>query len=147
MPAAETPSHETFPPPIPASDSGRCRDASHVADRKGANPSDALSGMIVPFPASTDVLARLMGQRLSVRLAQPFLVENRPVVRAPPTLLLATTTNVVNATVYDSFNFNFNFTRETVPVADSDNSGRRSSAPFACGPVQMQRRLSFPANS
>jgi tripartite-type tricarboxylate transporter receptor subunit TctC len=61
--------------------------------------------MIVPLPAggSTDVLARLMGQRLSVRLAQPFLVENRPgatgnigteaVVRAPAdgyTLLLAT---------------------------------------------------------
>src|SRR6516165_12442215 len=84
--------------------------------------------MIVPFPAggSTDVLARLMGQRLSVRLAQPFLVENRPgatgnigteaVVRAPAdgyTLLLATTTNVVNAAVYD--NLNFNFIRDIVP--------------------------------
>ena len=69
-----------------------------------------------------------MGQRLSVRLAQPFLVENRPgatgnigteaVVRAPAdgyTLLLANTTNVVNATVYD--NLNFNFTRDIVPVA------------------------------
>ena len=34
--------------------------------------------MIVPFPAggSTDILARLMGQRLSARFAQPFLVEN-----------------------------------------------------------------------
>jgi tripartite-type tricarboxylate transporter receptor subunit TctC len=52
--------------------------------------------MIVPFPAggSTDIVARLMGQWLSVRLAQPFLVESRPgatgnigtvaVVRAPP---------------------------------------------------------------
>ena len=91
--------------------------------------------MIVPFPAggSTDVLARLMGQRLSVRLAQPFLVENRPgatgnigteaVVRAPAdgyTLLLATTTNVVNATVYD--NLNFNFTRDIVPVAGVMNT-------------------------
>src|SRR5882724_5078502 len=69
--------------------------------------------MIVPFPAggSTDILARLIGQWLSERLAQPFLVESRPgatgnigteaVVRAPAdgyTLLLATTTNVVNAT-------------------------------------------------
>ena len=91
--------------------------------------------MIVPFPAggSTDVLARLMGQRLSVRLAQPFLVENRPgatgnigteaVVRAPAdgyTLLLATTTNVVNAAVYD--NLNFNFTRDIVPVAGVMNT-------------------------
>jgi tripartite-type tricarboxylate transporter receptor subunit TctC len=86
--------------------------------------------MIVPFPAggSTDVLARLMGQWLSVRLAQPFLVENRTgftgnigteaVVHAPAdgyTLLLATTTNVVNAAVYDKLNFNF--TRDIVPVA------------------------------
>jgi hypothetical protein len=70
--------------------------------------------MIVPFPASTDVLARLMGRRLSVRLAQPFLVENRPVCVHPPTLLLVTTTNVVNATVYDSF--------ETVPVASVTNT-------------------------
>ena len=91
--------------------------------------------MIVPFPAggSTDVLARLMGQRLSVRLAQPFLVENRPgatgnigteaVVRAPAdgyTLLLATTTNVVNAAVYD--NLNFNFIRDIVPVAGVMNT-------------------------
>jgi tripartite-type tricarboxylate transporter receptor subunit TctC len=86
--------------------------------------------MIVPWPAggSADILARLMGQWLSVRLAQPFLVESRPgatgnigteaVVRAPAdgyTLLLATTTNVVNATVYDKLNFNF--TRDIVPVA------------------------------
>jgi hypothetical protein len=82
--------------------------------------------MIVPFPAggSTDILARLIGQWLSERLAQPFLVESRPgatgnigteaVVRAPAdgyTLLLATTTNVVNATVYDKPIFNF--TRDT----------------------------------
>src|SRR6516225_136138 len=91
--------------------------------------------MIVPFPAggSSDVLARLMGQRLSVRLAQPFLVENRPgatgnigteaVVRTPAdgyTLLLATTTNVVNAAVYDKLNFNF--IRDIVPVSGVMNT-------------------------
>jgi tripartite-type tricarboxylate transporter receptor subunit TctC len=91
--------------------------------------------MIVPFPAggSTDVVARLMSQWLSVRLAQPFLVENRTgftgnigteaVVHAPAdgyTLLLATTTNVVNAAVYDKLNFNF--TRDIVPVAGVMNT-------------------------
>jgi tripartite-type tricarboxylate transporter receptor subunit TctC len=91
--------------------------------------------MIVPFPAggSTDVVARLMSQWLSVRLAQPFIVENRTgftgnigteaVVHAPAdgyTLLLATTTNVVNAAVYDKLNFNF--TRDIVPVAGVMNT-------------------------
>jgi tripartite-type tricarboxylate transporter receptor subunit TctC len=80
--------------------------------------------MIVLAPAggSSDILARLMGQWLSERLAQPFLVESRPgatgnigteaVVRAPAdgyTLLLANTTNAINAT-YDKLNFNFTAT-------------------------------------
>jgi tripartite-type tricarboxylate transporter receptor subunit TctC len=86
--------------------------------------------IIVPAPAggSSDILARLMGQWLSERLAQPFLVESRPgatgnigteaVVRAPAdgyTLLLANTTNAINAAVYDKLNFNF--IRDIVPVA------------------------------
>jgi len=86
--------------------------------------------LIVPFaPAgATDITARLMGQWLSERLGQPFVIENRPgaasnigteaVVRALPdgyTLLLATATNAINATLYD--NLNFNFIRDIAPVA------------------------------
>src|SRR6266487_1227295 len=75
-----------------------------------------------------DILARLMGQWLSVRLGQPFIIENRPgggnnigteaVVRAPAdgyTLLLAGTPNTVNVTLYEKLNFNF--IRDITPVA------------------------------
>jgi tripartite-type tricarboxylate transporter receptor subunit TctC len=67
-----------------------------------------------------DVIARLIGQRLSERLGQPFIIENRPgagtniateaIVRSPPdgyTLLLATGANAVNATLYEKLNFDF----------------------------------------
>jgi tripartite-type tricarboxylate transporter receptor subunit TctC len=72
--------------------------------------------IIVGFPAGggTDIVARLIGQWLSERLGQPFVIENRPgagsnigteaVVRAPPdgyTLLLASNPNAVNATLYE----------------------------------------------
>ena len=70
----------------------------------------------------------MIGQWLSERLGQPFVVENRPgaggniateaVVRAPPdgyTLLLVTTQNAINATLYDKLNFNF--IRDIAPVA------------------------------
>jgi tripartite-type tricarboxylate transporter receptor subunit TctC len=77
---------------------------------------------------SADLTARLMGQWLSERLGQPFVIENRPgggtniateaVVRAPPdgyTLLLAAPANAINASLYDKLNFNF--LRDTEPVA------------------------------
>jgi tripartite-type tricarboxylate transporter receptor subunit TctC len=67
-----------------------------------------------------DILARLTGQWLSERLHQPFIIENRTgaggnigteaVVKAPPdgyTLLLVSTANAINATLYDQLNFNF----------------------------------------
>ena len=78
--------------------------------------------LIVPFgPAgAADITARLIGQWLSERLGQQFVIENRPgaggnigteaVVRAAPdgyTLLYVTTPNAVNATLYDKLNFNF----------------------------------------
>jgi tripartite-type tricarboxylate transporter receptor subunit TctC len=69
---------------------------------------------------TTDTLARLMGQWLSERLGQPFIIENRPgaggniateaVVKAPPdgyTLLMVAPGNTINATLYDKLNFNF----------------------------------------
>src|SRR6266536_3278316 len=86
--------------------------------------------LIVPFaPAgTTDILARLIGQWLSERLGQQFVIENRPggggnigteaVVKSPPdgyTLLLAGGLNAVNATFYDKLNFNF--IRDIAPVA------------------------------
>ncbi|WP_342722955.1 tripartite tricarboxylate transporter substrate binding protein [Bradyrhizobium sp. B097] len=86
--------------------------------------------IIVGFAAGgpNDILARLIGNWLSERLEQPFVVENRPgagsniateaVVRAPPdghTLLLVGTPNAINATLYD--NLNFNFIRDIAPIA------------------------------
>ena len=77
---------------------------------------------------SADLTARLMGQWLSERLGQPFVIENRPgggtniateaAVRAPPdgyTLLLAAPANAINATLYEKLNFNF--LRDAEPVA------------------------------
>ncbi|HSR76372.1 MAG TPA: tripartite tricarboxylate transporter substrate-binding protein, partial [Xanthobacteraceae bacterium] len=76
--------------------------------------------VIVPFaPAgTTDILARLIGQWLSERLGQQFVIENRPgastiigteaVVRAPAdgyTLLLGGFANAVNTSLYDKLNF------------------------------------------
>jgi tripartite-type tricarboxylate transporter receptor subunit TctC len=86
--------------------------------------------LIIGYPpgGSADVTARLMGQWLSERLGQPFVIESRPgaatniategVVRAPPdgyTLLLVAPANAINATLYDKLNYNF--IRDIAPVA------------------------------
>jgi tripartite-type tricarboxylate transporter receptor subunit TctC len=85
---------------------------------------------IVGYPAggSTDIVARLIGQYLSEKLGQQFVIENRPgagnnlateqVVRAAPdgyTLLLVNPANAVNATLYEKLNFNF--IKDIAPVA------------------------------
>jgi tripartite-type tricarboxylate transporter receptor subunit TctC len=85
---------------------------------------------IVGYPAggSTDIIARLIGQRLSERLGQQFVIENKPgagnnigtetVVKADPdgyTVLLVNPANFINATLYT--NLNFNFIRDIAPVA------------------------------
>ena len=77
---------------------------------------------------TSDVLTRLMGQRLSERLAQQFVIENRPgaggnvgieaVVRAPAdgyTLLLVPTTSAIGATLYDKLSYDF--IRDIAPIA------------------------------
>jgi tripartite-type tricarboxylate transporter receptor subunit TctC len=86
--------------------------------------------IIVGFAAGggNDILARLMGQALSDRLGQPFLIENRTgaggniateaVVTAPPdghTLLMVSATNARNTSLYDKLNFIFH--RDIAPVA------------------------------
>jgi tripartite-type tricarboxylate transporter receptor subunit TctC len=78
--------------------------------------------------SAPDVLARLIGQSLSEQLGQSFVVENRSgansniatdaVARASPdgyTLLLITSANAINATLYDKLNYNF--IRDIVPIA------------------------------
>jgi len=89
--------------------------------------------IIVGFSSgsASDIIARLTAQRLSQQLGQPFIVENHPgaatnlaaadVVRAPPdgyTLLLLTSANTVNATLYTKLNFNLR--TDIAPVAPID---------------------------
>jgi tripartite-type tricarboxylate transporter receptor subunit TctC len=97
--------------------------------------------------STVDFLARLMGQWLGDRLGQLVVVENRPgaggnigaeaVVRAAPdgyTLLLVTTSNMINATLYEKLNYNF--IRDIAPVA---SIGR--------GPLVMEVNPAFPAQT
>jgi tripartite-type tricarboxylate transporter receptor subunit TctC len=86
--------------------------------------------LIVPFGpgGAPDILARLIGQWLSERLGQTFVVENRPgasgnlgtqlVIDAPPdghTLLLVSLANAVNVSLFE--HLNFDFARDIAPVA------------------------------
>jgi tripartite-type tricarboxylate transporter receptor subunit TctC len=85
---------------------------------------------VVGYPAggATDILARIIGQRLSERLGQQFVIENKPgagnnigtetVANAEPdgyTVLLVNPANFINATLYT--NLKFNFIRDIAPVA------------------------------
>jgi len=78
--------------------------------------------------SGSDTVARLIGQFLSERLGQQFVIENRPgaggniateaVVRSPPdgyTLLLLNSANTINATLYDRLNFDF--IRDIAPIS------------------------------
>jgi tripartite-type tricarboxylate transporter receptor subunit TctC len=105
--------------------------------------------LIVGFApgGTTDITARLIGQWLSERLGQQFVIENRTgaatniateaVVRAPAdgyTLLLVTALNAINATLYDKLSFNF--IRDIAPVAG-----------IIRYPLVMQVNPSFPAKT
>jgi len=86
--------------------------------------------LVVGYAAGgvTDILARLMGQWLSERLGQPFIIENRPgagsniateaVVNAPSdgyTLLMVSAAHAINVTLYEKLNYNL--VRDIAPVA------------------------------
>jgi len=86
--------------------------------------------IVVPYPAgiAPDIVARVVAQALSQRLKQQFVVDNRPggasnvgtaiVAHAPPdgyTLLVVTTTNAINTSLYDSLDFDL--MRDIAPVA------------------------------
>src|ERR1700716_1605488 len=97
---------------------------------RGQSYPSRLVRIIVGFPpgAAADITARLIGQWLSGRLGQPIVIENRPaagtnigteaVAQAPAdgyTLLLVSVANTVNATLYETLNFDF--IRDITPVA------------------------------
>jgi tripartite-type tricarboxylate transporter receptor subunit TctC len=105
--------------------------------------------IVVGFAAgsASDILARLIGQSLSERLSQPFVIENRggaggslaaeAVVRASPdgyTFLLCSSADAVNATLYDKLSFNF--VRDVAPVGS-----------IARGPLVLVVHPSFPART
>ena len=106
----------------------------HIA-RAQAYPGKPTHFIIGYTPGGTaDITARLIGQWLSERLGQPFIVESRPgagtnlateaVVRAAPdgyTILLVAPANAINATLYGKLNFNF--LRDIVPVAGINRFG------------------------
>src|SRR5262245_38292145 len=102
--------------------------APHVA-RAQAYPIRPVR-IIAGFPpgGSVDIVARLIGQWLSERLSQPFIIENRPgaasnigteaAVKAQPdghSLLLTSSANFINATLYEKLAFDF--IRDIAPVA------------------------------
>jgi tripartite-type tricarboxylate transporter receptor subunit TctC len=117
----------------------------------------------VPPGGGSDILARLMGQWLSERLGQQFLVENPPggagnigteaVVRARAdgyTLLLVTNANAMNATLYEKLNFNF--IRDIAPVASIMGAPFVSPMPWPIRvgstwrPLETGRRPTWPAS-
>jgi tripartite-type tricarboxylate transporter receptor subunit TctC len=105
--------------------------------------------LVIGYPPGSgpDINARLIGQWLSERLGQPFVIDNRPgagsnigteaVVRAPAdgyTLLIAASANASNATLYDKLDFNF--IRDIAPVAS-----------FTRAPFVMEVHPSVPAKT
>src|SRR5580698_1987542 len=105
--------------------------------------------LIVGFPAGSgpDIVARIIAQGMSEKLGQSVVVENRPgagsniatsdVAHAPPDgymLMLLTTANVINATLYK--NLNYDLLRDIAPVASIDDE-----------PFVLEANPSVPANT
>ncbi len=132
----------------------------HLAAGAAALPAISLITWAQTYPArpvrvivaaaaggATDILARLIGQRLSDQFGQQFIIENRPgssysigteaVVRAPAdgyTLLAISTVHVINTSLYDKLNYNF--IRDIAPVAGIMRT-----------PLVMAVNSSFPAKT
>jgi tripartite-type tricarboxylate transporter receptor subunit TctC len=120
---------------------------SHIA-RAQAYPFRPVHIIVPVSPGGAlDILARLVGQWLTERLGQPFIIENRPgagtnigveaVVRAPGdgyTLLLIPQSVTTNATLYEKLSFNF--IRDIVPIAMISSL-----------PLVMEVALSVPAKT
>jgi tripartite-type tricarboxylate transporter receptor subunit TctC len=133
---------ETSPPKFSASGSGRCRACDFVVYSIGTRLSDAAGAFDCRLPCR-----RPYRHPGSQRLGQQFIVEDQPgagtnlatetVLRAPPdgyTFLMATSTNAINATLYD--HLKFNFIRDTTPAAS-----------IARTPLVIVVNPSFPAKS
>ena len=111
-------------------------------------PTKPVRVVVGAAPGSNqDIIARLVGQWLSDRLGQQFIIENRPgagtnvaaeaVVRAPAdgyTLLSVSSANAISATFYEKLNFNF--IRDIAPVAG-----------IIRGPLVMEVNPSVPAKT
>jgi len=102
---------------------------SRIARAQATYPTRPVRIIVTLAPGGgNDIVARLIGQWLSERIGQQFLIDNRPgaagnigteaAVRAPAdgyTLLLVAAANAINATLYDKLNFSF--LRDIAPVA------------------------------
>ncbi|MFZ2065624.1 MAG: tripartite tricarboxylate transporter substrate binding protein [Xanthobacteraceae bacterium] len=131
----------------------------HLAASALATPALPRAAFALDYPARpvrilvgysaggvSDILARLLAQKLSDRLGQPFVVEDRPgaasnvadaVIHAPPdgyTLFLAGISNAINAAIYKALDFSF--ARDVAPVGLISRS-----------PLVMEVSASFPAKT
>jgi tripartite-type tricarboxylate transporter receptor subunit TctC len=129
----------------------------HLAAGAAAPPTVSRIAMAQTYPTrpvhlivglaagtATDISARLMGQWLSARLGQQFIIENRPgagsnigteaVAKAVPdghTLLEVSSANAMNAALYDKLNFNF--IRDIAPVGHLSGAPGHDRQSFGSG--------------
>jgi tripartite-type tricarboxylate transporter receptor subunit TctC len=123
---------------------------SRIARAQATYPTRPVRIIVTLAPGGgNDIVARLIGQWLSERFGQQFIIDNRPgaagnigteaAVRAPAdgyTLLLVAAANAINATLYDKLNFSF--LRDIAPVADYWRAQCYRCQPFDAGRLSPQ---------